>query len=573
MGVGAVLDITQSALIAQRTAVEVTGHNIANADTEGYSRQKSVMTSRQPLKLGAVLLGTGVTLSRVQRAYNTFASMNIDRKTSTLGDLDARGEYLGILETTFNETDDGGLQNRLSAFWAGWQDLANNPSGTAERLALIQDANELVSLVNTRSDSLSSAKGEIRTQITGQVNEINEMLSQVAQLNNEIVGMEVGGGSANDLRDQRDLLLHKLSEAVDTTYFEGPDGQVTVFIANRLAVDNCTAYSFETQAGAGGSVELLWHGTQLNQEDVSGQIEGGRLGGYLTMLNDTIPGYAASLDELAKALVFEVNAAHSQGVGQTAPSTTTSLEAVADADAALASAASGLSYYDRIDNSGTASLKLHVYDAAGDPLVAGGTTVTIAAGMTLNQLATAIDAVNGLSASVSDGRLTIAAAAGEGGSSFAFSDDTSNVLAALGLNAFFSGHDAGSIAVAATASQVNAASVQADSTFGSGDGSNALAIADLEDTQVQVGSSTETFSTALGALLGDIGVEAASVQRSHDFQDAMLQQLVAQRDSETGVSLDEELTSMMKYQHAYTAAAKLLQTADEMLSTLVAIKS
>jgi flagellar hook-associated protein 1 FlgK len=286
-----------------------------------------------------------------------------------------------------------------------------------------------------------------------------------------------------------------------------------------------------------------------------------------------MPAFAGSLDDLAEALAFEVNAVHSQGVGQSAESSLTTLYQATDADEAMASTDSGLHYWERIDNSGTAGFKIHVYDANGDPLVAGGDTITIAADMTLNQLATAIDGVNGLSASVNaSGQLTISAAAGEGGSSFAFSEDSSGVLAALGLNAFFSGHDASTLAVVATSESIAAAKVQSDSTFGLGDGSNALDIADLEDTRVDVGGTTQTFGDALGALLGDIAVEAASVERRLTFQDSMVEQLTIRRDAETGVSLDEELTNMIKFQHAYTAAAKLLKAADDMLATLIGMK-
>jgi len=571
MGVGAVLDITQTALLTQRAALEVTGHNIANAETEGYSRQSVSLSPRQSLPLGRVLLGTGVQLDQVQRAYNAFASMNIDRKTSTLGDLSARDEYLGILQSVFNETEDGGLENQLSAFWAGWQDVANNPGGTAERLAVVQHAEELVSLIGARRDQVVSLESEVKSRVTQEVDSVNDMLSQVATLNNEIVGMEAGGASANDLRDQRDLLLHKISESVGVNYFEQPNGQTTVFIAGRLMVDGGNSYELDTDS-SGGQLSITWHGSLPTSEDISSQIDGGKLGGYLTMLQDTLPGCVTGLDDLASSLVFEVNSVHSQGVGKTALTSATMTEIADDPTAAMSAAASGLDFHDRIDDSGAASLKVHVYDAGGTPLVAGGSTITITAGMTLNQLATAIDGVNGLSASVTNGRLTVSAAAGEGGASFAFSDDSSHVLAALGINTFFSGHDAGTIAVSATADNVTASQVQADSTFGLGDGRNALAIADLADSRLSIGGTTQTFGEAAGELLGDIGVEAASVGRQKGFQEQMIDQLVARRDSQTGVSLDEELSNMLKFQHAYTAAAKLLTVADDMLKTLVEMR-
>ncbi len=571
MGVGAVLDITASALAAQRTALEVTGHNIANADTEGYSRQSLTLSTREPLPLGYVILGTGVRLVDVQRSYNRFANMNIDRQASTLGDMEARAEQLALLEASFNEVGGSGLGSHLSAFWAGWQDLANNPAGSAERNALLQNGEALASLLGSEGQTLESAATDLRQRIIQEVEGINSTLSQIADLNNEVLGTEVGGATANDLRDRRDQLLNSLSKAVGATYFEGPDGQVTVFIAGRLMVSGCNAYSLEAET-SGDDVAIKWQGSQPSAEDISSQLEGGRLGGEITLLQETLPSYADKLDEFAAALIFEVNRLHSQGVGKQTLGSATATEAATDAAAAMSGAGSGLNFGSRIDDSGTASFRVHVYDSNGDPLLAGGTAITITAGMSLNGLATALDAVTGLDATVTGGKLTITAVSGEGAAGFAFSEDTSGVLAALGVNGFFSGHDAASIAVVATADTICAGRVQSDSSFGSGDGTNALAIADLEDSEVAIGSNTETFAASIASLVSSLGVEAGSVERDRQFREAMLNQLIARRDSQTGVSLDEEMSNMLKFQHAYTAAARLLQTADEMLKALVEMK-
>ncbi|MFH0810006.1 MAG: flagellar hook-associated protein FlgK [Pseudomonadota bacterium] len=566
------MDISKSALLAHRAALETTGHNVANADVDGYCRQKVIMASNGSVRVGTAIMGTGVHVAEVTRAYNAYANKNVDRQTAVLGDLSAKSEYMATLETLFSESSGAGLGTRLNAFWAGWQDLANDPSGTAERLALIRQGEELAGQLDTESGTLDTIANELRLRVTQEVGDINDMLDQVANLNDEIVGVEAGSYQANDLRDQRDAILTRISEAIPIDYFEGDGGKMSVFLKGRMLVENRESYHLEPQSGSGYSVGIMWHDSLASAQDISGLIDGGELGGHLFLLQDDLAGYSAQLNDFAKALAFEVNRIHSQGVGQEALTTTTGTEEATAAGVAMATAASGLEFHDRIDDSGAAGFDIHVYGATGTPLAGSPRSITITAGMTLTALAAAVNAATGLSASVSDGKLTIAASGAEGGSSFAFGEDTSGVLAALGINGFFSGHTAGDIAVRASQAGVAAGRVSSDGSFGSGDGSNALAIADIEDTQVEVGDSTDTLSDYIGGILGDLGVEAASVKRNAEFAKSMLDQLTTWRNSESGVSLDEELSNMLKYQHAYIAAAKLLTTADEMLRAVLEIK-
>jgi flagellar hook-associated protein 1 FlgK len=568
VGVSAVLDIAKTSLAAQQLALATTGHNIANADTKGYCRQTAVLGSRPSVSLGNVIMGSGVQVDQITRAYDSFATKYLNQQTGALSSVKAQSDYMSVLESALNDVGDNGLTTSLNDFWGGWQDLANNPSGSAERGALIQKGEQLASQLNNSKNQIDSVGAEIKQQVVQGVSDVNQMFSQVAQLNGEITSMETGQGEANDLRDKRDLLLNKLSEAIGAKYFEGPNGQVSVFVANRMMVAGVTSHSFTTQA-VGDSVAVQWQGSQSNSEDVSNQIAGGTVGGYLSLLTQTLPDLAGKLDDFASSLIFEVNSLHSQGVGAQAPTSATGDQQATDAGVAMSSAASGLAFGQRIDDSGSAGFKVWAYDASGAPLVAGGTQVTITAGMSLNDLAAALDAVGGISASVVNGRLQVAADAAEGGASFAFSNDTSHALAALGVGAFFSGHDAGSIGVQAGADDIAAGQINAAGSFASGDGRNALAIADIQDTAVNVGSANMTLNDALGSLTGAIGVKSAALSRDYDFKKGMLDQLQAQRDSQSGVSLDEELTNMIKYQQAYQAAARLLQTADAMLSSLI----
>jgi flagellar hook-associated protein 1 FlgK len=302
---------------------------------------------------------------------------------------------------------------------------------------------------------------------------------------------------------------------------------------------------------------------------------------------DEIVGkYQLDLDALTKEFIWSVNQQHSQGVGLEGFSSVTGSNAVSDNMKELGTIDSGLDYHDKVSNG---SFRLWVYDANGNVVGSGATPITIDAdtgGTTLTSLSNDIGAINHINTSITNGKLTITA---DSGYTFAFSDDTSNVLAALGINTFFTGSNASSIGVnnviGSNKNNIAAAQVGSDGAIASGNNANALAVTDLQNTSLNIsqwtcdringdteGSTTSTIEDYYHSMVGSIGIASASVSRDKTFSDTMVNEISNIRDSISGVSLDEELTNLIKYQHAYAAATKLISTSDEMLSTLLEVK-
>jgi len=293
-----------------------------------------------------------------------------------------------------------------------------------------------------------------------------------------------------------------------------------------------------------------------------------------------------------------VNQQHSQGVGLEGFSSVTGKYAAANPGSAITS--SGLSYQDKVDDS-SKTFKIWLFDTNGDPydsdsgttgLQGNPITITVTSGMTTNELVTAIDNGTGVQASLdSQNRLNISIDTGEIATlgSLAFSDDNSNVLAAFGINTFFTGSGSGDMGVndiiGLNKNFIAAAQIGSDGTMASGDNNNALAITDLQSTSMSIsqwtcdringniqGSITSTIEDYYHSMVGSIGITSASISRDRSFSELMVNELSNIRDSISAVSLDEEMTHLIKFQHAYAAAAKLIGVADEMLNTLLELK-
>jgi len=335
-------------------------------------------------------------------------------------------------------------------------------------------------------------------------------------------------------------------------------------------VEGVNSWTLSYQITPGDTVSVLWNGPGGASLDVTSSISGGELSAQIQIRDTLIPQYQSDLDDLAKELVAQVNSQHSQGVGLDLFSTATSSNYVTNPGAILENNPD-LAFGDRIVNG---TFTIHVEDSTG---ASTATPITIDGTTTLTSLAASLDAVAGISATVvtsgSENRLQITA---DSGYSFGFSQDTSNALMALGINTFFKGDSAWTIGVNdAVASDPDLiATGQIDATTGAhpiGDNSNALLLADLGEQTVGPGGLT--FSDAYQQIVTDIGLEAENAGDQMDYYQGLVNQFQEMRDSVSAVSLDEELTNLIKYQRAYQAAAKMVTTADEMLQTLLSLKT
>ncbi|MBW2019136.1 MAG: flagellar hook-associated protein FlgK [Deltaproteobacteria bacterium] len=678
-GLGLVLSIAKDAVAAQQYGLDVVGHNIANVNTPGYSRQRAVHEAKEPAPYGGVLLGRGVDTTQVVRATDQFIENQLMEQKSSMFSFKEMENYMQVLEGLFNENSDSSISALMADFWNTWHDVAINPSGGAERVALYEHSVLLSDQFKALNTDLIQLETDLTNAISAGINRINEITNEIAQINNNIVGMEVTS-TANDLRDQRNVLVSELSEYTDIKTFEQSNGSLTVVAAKgTILVHGNDSYDLALGGDDGRRVE--WQGSGGATVDLTDYISNGKLGGWLDMREEVIAKYKKDLDALVKEFVWTVNQQHSQGVGLEGFSSVTGTYQASSTSAALDS--SGLGFASEIIDGG---FRLWLYDSNGD--YDSDTTLTIDASVTsIDDIVTAIDAIDpNITATTIDGKIQISAS---NGYTFAFSDDTSNVLAALGINTFFAGTTAGSIEVndkidsnknyitaaqvinnvgpavanssndptgtgtivtsghytgtadatyeiqistggavgvaqfqwrkdggawsapilttgGAQAIDVDGVSVTfmpgtyvandtftidvtADSafygTYASGDNTNAMAIADLQYTAMDIaqwtcdrrngdteGSVNATIEDYYHAMVGSMGIKSASISRGRAFGEVMVNKMGEIRDSISAVSLDEEMTNLIKFQHAYAAAAKLIRISDEMLNTLLSVK-
>jgi flagellar hook-associated protein 1 FlgK len=449
--------------------------------------------------------------------------------------------------------------------------VADNPTGAGERQTLLGQAQTLADAFSFRADQLVQARNDITQRLGPVIEEINAHAARIAQLNGEIQAIETPEHHANDLRDERQSELNQLSELIGIRYYTTGNGTINVTLANGVSlVQSMDSYSLRYEITPSDTVAVIWQGPGGTEEDVTSGLEGGELSGHIAVRDTMIPQFQGDLDALAQELIAGVNTLHSQGVGLELLSTATSSYFVNSTAAALQNNPS-LAFGDRI---AAGQFTVHVEDGSGGT---AATDISITGTTSLADLAAALDAVSGISATIvtngSENRLQITA---DSGYSFGFSEDTSNVLMALGVNTFFTGDNAWSLGV--NDALVNNADLIAagriDTLTGAhpmGDNTNALALADLEN-QAVTGLGGLTYEEAYRQLVTDIGLEAEEAGNKQDFYQGLVDQFTELRDSVSGVSLDEELTNLIKFQRAYQAAAQMITAADEMLQALLAIK-
>jgi flagellar hook-associated protein 1 FlgK len=307
-GISSVLNIARGALFAQEESMAVIGHNIANVNTPGYSRQSVLLSSSATSSPERIKIGMGVQVDSVYQYTDPFSTRSINQTTTSLKGSESQSTILSQMETIFNESSDNGLNKLMSDFWNSWQDLANNPGGNAERTALLEKGQVLAKRFNSMSDDLSQLQYSMNDNIKGALNEVNSYSKQIAEINSKIVLAESSGSKANDLRDQRSVLVGKLSELVGTVYLEDESGSMMVETSDGTPlVEKDHSWNL-SQSGN----NIYWNGVT---SDISKRLKGGQIGAWLDVRDSTIPQYNANLDELAGTLIYQVNNLHYSGFG------------------------------------------------------------------------------------------------------------------------------------------------------------------------------------------------------------------------------------------------------------------
>ncbi|MCF6410147.1 flagellar hook-associated protein FlgK [Pseudalkalibacillus salsuginis] len=493
------LETSLRGLRTHQSALNTTGHNISNASTPGYSRQRVNFTQTEAFPAPGRnrpqipgQLGTGVEAGSVQRVRESFLDVQFRGENTKSGYWSARSDALQKMEEIMNEPSDHGLGKTMDRFWQSLQDLAVNPENSGARSVVRERGQALAETFNYLSGSLTSIKEDIKLQIDNSADTISSIAEQINNLNRQIGELEPHGYLPNDLYDKRDLLVDQLSELANVKVkkvdsggddLEIAEGKYTIELVDDSGkpigtlVDgeklNWNKLTVGYEDGKTNTVTLTEYGKDgtptNNNTEIGSFTSKGKLLGQMEAHNDVYPDMLSKLDEMAYQFAVEFNKVHSSGYGldpNNVPSQNT-----------------GELFFDELaDTQGSASLiKLH-----GDITDTGG----------LNNIAASKDGF-------------------------------------------------------------------------SGDGSNALLLSDVKDSKFEFSSGEATVQSFYEGVIGKMAVDTQQANRLMNNSETLKQSVEERRQSVSGVSLDEEMTRMMQFQHAYNAAARNITSIDEMLDRII----
>lgn len=323
MSIMSLLDIGNSALIAQRTAIEVTGQNVSNVNTPGYSKQTAVLET-VAVNSGPYSPGNGVKVATVQRAYDQFIQAQLNGQQSTNGEQAVAQSALQRVEPLFPDLTSDGLGKSIQDFFNSWQDLANNPQGQTERQVVLSKAQSMVDSFHSMNSSLEQIKQDANNSLAGLTGDINTKLANIADLNSQIRLAQATGENANALRDSRDQAIQDLSGKIGINCLQQQDGTVTVSLQKGLSLvqgDKAGVFSLQSDpANSGYSSVMLQQPGGNTGTDVTSMLEGtggksGELGGTLLVRDKIVNGFQGNIDELAYNMANQVNSLQSGGFG------------------------------------------------------------------------------------------------------------------------------------------------------------------------------------------------------------------------------------------------------------------
>jgi flagellar hook-associated protein 1 len=480
MGISNIFDIASSGITAQRLAMEVAGENMANVNTEGYSRQQVTMVNLPVTTSNGFALGNGVKIQAVQRSYDNMLQQQIVNGNSSYQQNLTRQSALEQIQPSFNEVAYDGLGKAMENYFGAWQDLSANPGGAAERQALLSRSQIMVDTFHQVSTTLTGVAKTADSNLTGITADVTDNAKNLALVNMQILATQSVGGNPNELLDQRDLLIQKIGEKAGITSTINSDGTASVNLAGTAPAGGQALVSgakwatlYTNSNGTNNDIMLTAVGNPPaannpgGDTNVTATIGGpnnslGKIGGTLQVRDSIVPGYLASVDQMASTLVSAVNSQHAAGYA--------------------------------LDGS-----------TGNNFFAAGGTT---AATIALDPALTANKIAAGLPTATDP---------------------------------------------APTSANNNG---------------NALALADLQQKSF-AGTGNNTLDGFYNALVSKVGTDTQGAQSVSSQGGAFLKQLNNLRQSNAGVSLDEELTNLTKYQQAFQGSAKVINVATEMIDTIL----
>jgi len=647
-------DIGISGLYASQKAFEIIGNNIANAATEGFHRQRLNLNPGYSSQVGSIILGGGVDVAQVTRLIDNILESEIYRQKSSLGHVYQESATLSTIENSFGElTANGGLNTAIDNFFNALRDLSAHPSDITWQSQAVSAAETMANQFRTLEEFLTKLDSQVMYEAETIIDEVNALIETIAELNQKIERLEIGGAQANNIRDQRDQCISQLSELISVQTQNGEYGIVNISVAGIPVLTGTSAIELDVGLDSNLGFGISVAGDLNYYID----IEGGSLGGLLSLKNNIISGIYTDLNNLASAIIKQVNEYHVQGVGSAGSFTNMAGWSMGSEDLAdIEPPVSDGNIYIRVTNKNTGEVtrtavavlaasdtlssiaaditlitgltasvsdsKLHIQADTGyefdflpsvlsiptDSDYTGATsppTVTVSGIYTGTENQTFTFAISGTD-SVGNGTLQITVADGFGnivktlnigsgyapgnildagngikialgvgdlvdGNTFevdAFAQtDTSGVLAAVGINTFFSGKDASNISVNPDISSSPAriaTSLGSDKT----DNVNILRLSELNE-QAVTDLNSMTPGEFYRRLVTDIGRELSVKEIRRENIEATLQNLQNQQSEVSGVNINDEAAQMLVFEQMFQAMAKYMNTIQKSLATVM----
>ncbi len=623
------IELGKRGVVSHQQAIQTTGHNVTNAETDGYSRQRVIMETEHPLydpslnrPERAGQLGQGTIAVRIERLRNAFIDDKMIDSLDNLGYWKTRNDFIYQVELVHNEPSDTSIRSLLDQFWSSWEELANNPSEVSTRKVVKERAQTLINTIKHTYDELKSIRDNADFTILTKVKEINDIGKKIRDLNVEIEKSINLGDMPNDLMDKRDMLVEKLSKMVQVSVERNEKDEFIVYIGDEHFVQGI---HFEELKTVGDPKNNGYHNIAWSETNLPVKIKGGELKGLFEVRDDILKKQIDYLNNFTLNLTELVNEIHRDGFGldgitnrnffRFLPITgnangdyDSNSDGITDSTALFkVTGMNQLTPNDKIGIQGTITL---------DANRQGGNSITINY-MPNDTVSDVIDKINKSGAEVvayldHRDRLALKSTLASDSNNKDFVirhiEDSGNflvnyagVLKASGaasaydwkapgavnsLQATFanytvtplyniSGWSDVDIAIKNDVTKIAAArgtdttgDGDLDSPTGVGDGSNALKIAELRYKKVMVGDNS-TFDEYYTALISEIGSKGEQSKLETDIANKLVDNYKNLRQSVSGVNLDEEMANLVMYQHGYNAAARVVSIMDRMLDTII----
>ncbi|GGK23913.1 flagellar hook-associated protein 1 [Caldalkalibacillus thermarum] len=515
------LETAKRGLYAQQTGINTTAHNIANANTKGYTRQRVNFTASAPIEVPALnrsvapgQLGTGVNFSSIVRLREKFLDDQYRNEASSYGYWHVQKDALEKIELIFNEPSENGLRSTIDQFWNAWSDLSREPENLTARAVVRERAQAMLDAFQYAETKLKELQKDLEVSFEVKRIEANTYIQHIAQLNKEIRRIEGMGMNANDLRDQRDVLVDELARLVAIKVEEDSQGMYTITLQRSGSediklVEGIAYYTIgeDDSGNAAGIVEL----SAVQENGLSGELHS-----LWKAENEIVQGYLNELRAMFFTLVY----------GE--------VEITVPADSAL-------------------------YDPENHTLVEykAGDKITVNGINGLHQLGWTLREENG---NAIGGPPLFVLADGTDFENISFEDFR---IANVRLNPDIA-HNAGLIAASARVEIVDG-----QLKVLKGNGNLALMMSQLRDQAFNIGGEPGTVDDYYRSLLGKLGVQTQKASRQASNQKIIMEAVDNRRQSVSGVSLDEEMVNLVQLQHAYNASARMVTAVDQMLDTII----